>query len=108
MQPSRRALKSLGLEVFGADKELGMAPPDTTDFSSIIKQWKDYNCEIMFGNALSPWFGTLWRQCHVMGFQPKLVYAGRAALYYTDINSWGGDLPWGVGCEAVMEPIIRS
>ena len=95
------ALKGLGLDVLGADKELGMAPPNTTDFTAIIKQWKDYNCEIMFGNALAPWFGTLWRQCHELGFKPKLVYAGRAALYYVDINAWGGDLPWGVGCEGI-------
>jgi branched-chain amino acid transport system substrate-binding protein len=92
-------LKAMGLDVLGADKELGMAPPNTTDFSAIIKQWKDYNCEIMFGNALAPWFGTLWRQSQEMGFKPKLVYAGRAALYYTDVNAWGGDLPLGIGAE---------
>ena len=86
-------LTQMGLIVDGADKELGLAPPNTTDFSSTIQQWKSNNDEIMFGNALAPWFGTLWKQAREMGFKPKLVYAGRAALYYTDINSWGGDLP---------------
>jgi branched-chain amino acid transport system substrate-binding protein len=97
-------LKEMGLIVDGAEKELGLAPPNTTDFSSIIKQWINNQDEIMFGNALAPWFGTLWKQCREFGFKPKLVYAGRAALYYTDINSWGGDLPNGVGCEQYWSP----
>ena len=97
-------LTQMGLKVDGADKELGLAPPDTTDFSSIIKQWINNQDEILFGNALAPWFGTLWKQAREMGFKPKLVYAGRAALYYTDINSWGGDLPNGVGCEQYWSP----
>lgn len=92
-------LKQMGMTVDGADKELGMAPPNTTDFSSIIKTWMTNQDELMFGNALAPWFGTLWKQCKEMGYKPKLVYASRAALYYTDINAWGGDLPNGVGAE---------
>ena len=97
-------LTQMGLIVDGADKELGLAPVDVTDFTPIIKTWIDNQDEIMFGNALAPWFGTLWRQCQELGYKPKLVYAGRAALYYTDINSWGGDLPWGVGCEQYWSP----
>ena len=101
-------LKGMGLDVFGADKELGLAPPNTTDFSAIIKQWKDYNCELLIGNSLSPWFGTLWRQSREMGFKPKFVYAGRASNFYTDIKAWGGDLAWGVGCETTWDTTIKG
>jgi branched-chain amino acid transport system substrate-binding protein len=97
-------LTQMGLIVDGADKELGLAPPDTTDFSSIIKIWITNQDEIMFGNALAPWFGTLWKQSKELGFKPKLVYAGRAALYYTDISSWGGDLPNAICCEQLWSP----
>jgi branched-chain amino acid transport system substrate-binding protein len=100
------ALKGMGLTLDGQAKELGLAPPDTTDFSSIIKQWKDNSDDIMFGNALAPWFGTLWKQCRELGYKPKLVYAGRAALYYIDISSWGGDLPNGVTCEQLWSPAM--
>ena len=99
-----KALKEMGLDVVGYDKELGIAPPTTTDFTATIKQWKDNNCELMFGNALAPWFGNLWRQSQELGFKPKLVYAGRAGLFYTDINAWGGDLPLGIGCEQLWSP----
>ena len=34
-----------------------------------------------------------------MGFHPKIISAGRAALYYTDVVAWGGDLANGVGTE---------
>jgi branched-chain amino acid transport system substrate-binding protein len=97
-------LTQMGLIVDGADKELGLAPPGTTDFSSVIKQWINNDDQIMFGNALAPWFGTLWKQCKELGFKPKLVYAGRAAIYYTDVNSWGGDLANGIGCEQIWSP----
>ena len=98
-------LTQMGLIVDSAAKELGLAPPNTTDFSSIIKTWMTNQDEIMFGNALAPWFGTLWKQSKELGYKPKLVYAGRAALYYTDISSWGGYLPNGICCEQLWLPM---
>ena len=55
-------LQGAGFEMFGVDRELGISPLDTTDFTPTIKEWKDNNCEIMVGNAPGTWFGTLWRQ----------------------------------------------
>jgi len=34
-----------------------------------------------------------------MGFEPKMVSAGRAGLFYVDVSTWGGDLPQGIGTE---------
>ena len=97
-------LESLGYDVCGADKKLGLVPMETTDFSSIINEWKDYGCEILWGNAPAPFFGALWKQCSALGFQPKMISVGRAPLFYEDVLAWGGDLPLGIGCEVWWDP----
>jgi branched-chain amino acid transport system substrate-binding protein len=101
-------LSNLGYDVCGADKKVGLAPMETTDFSSIITKWKDYGCEILWGNAPAPFVGTLLRQCSTLGFQPKMISIGRAPLFYEDVKSWGGDLPLGVGCEVWWDPSFRD
>jgi len=98
------ALIEAGYEVVGVEKELGMFPMGTTDFTSIIQEWKANNCEILWGNTPAPDFGALWRQCYTQGFQPKLAMVGRAPLYYTDVTAWGGDLPLGIGVERWWDP----
>jgi ABC-type branched-subunit amino acid transport system substrate-binding protein len=102
------ALRKAGLEVVGADKDVGIAPLDTTDFTPMIKTWKDNDCQILLGNAPPPWFGTMWRQCNSMGYKPKLLIAERAAMMYTDISAWGGDLPWGVTSLIEWLPTIKA
>lgn len=98
------ALEEYGLTVIGAEKELGLFPMGTTDFTPIIKEWKDNNVEILWGNCPGPDWGTLWKQCYAQGFKPKIVTIGRAPLFYVDAASWGGDLPWGVGVEVWWDP----
>jgi ABC-type branched-subunit amino acid transport system substrate-binding protein len=101
-------LEGLGYDVIGADKKLGLTPMETTDFSSIITEWKDADCEILWGNAPAPFFGTLWKQCSALGFEPKMVSVGRAPLFYEDVSAWGGDLPLGIGCEVWWDPSFED
>lgn len=101
-------LKDLGYDVAGADKKLGLAPMDTTDFSSIINEWKNYDCEILWGNAPAPFVGTLMRQCATLGFEPKMISIGRAPLFYEDVSAWGGDVPLGIGCEIWWDPSFEN
>jgi ABC-type branched-subunit amino acid transport system substrate-binding protein len=101
-------LKKLGYNVIGLDKNLGLVPLETTDFSSIVKQMKDAKVEILWGNCPGPFFGAFWRQAINMGFKPKMVSIGRAALYYTDISAWGGDLPNAVGSEVWWAPSFKD
>lgn len=101
-------LEGLGYDVCGADEELGLVPEGTTDFSSIINEWKDYGCEILWGNAPAPFFGALWQQCSAMGFEPTMVSIGRAPLFYVDVTSWGEDLPLGIGCEIWWDPSFEN
>jgi len=102
------ALEEAGYEVIGIDKKLGLTPLGTTDFTSVINEWKDNDVQILWGNCPSPHFAPMWRQCKALGFQPKMVAAGRAALYYTDIASWGGDLPQSVGIEIWWDPSYKD
>ena len=101
-------LEEQGYDVYGEENEVGLAPMETTDFTSIIEQWKNYGCEILWGNAPAPFVGTLLRQCASLGFQPKLVSIGRAPLFTEDIEAWGGDLPLGVGVEIWWDPSIED
>lgn len=94
-----KALEEAGYDVLGEERDLGLTPFGTTDFTPVINEWKDYNVEVLWGNSPAPHWGAMWRQAHALGFKPKLVSAGRAALFYTDIAAWGGDLPWGIGTE---------
>lgn len=101
-------LSSLGYQPIGLDKKLGLLPLDTTDFSSVINEWKANDCQILWGNCPAPFFGAFWKQARAMGFEPKIVSIGRAPLFYQDITAWGGDLPLGVGSEVWWTPTITE
>jgi branched-chain amino acid transport system substrate-binding protein len=101
-------LKKLGYEVIGLDRNLGLMPLETTDFSSVIKEWKDAKVDILWGNCPGAFFGSVWKQANTLGFKPKIVSIGRGALYYSDIVAWGGDLPWGVGTEVWWDPSFKD
>jgi branched-chain amino acid transport system substrate-binding protein len=100
-------LKDWGYDVVGVDKKLGLVPAETTDFTSIINEWKDNNCEILWGNAPAPLVGTLLKQCSALDFQPKMASIGRGAMFCEDVSAWGGDLPLGIGCEIWGDPSLQ-
>jgi len=97
-------LEKRGLDVIGEEKELGLAPMDTTDFSPMIKEWQKNKCELLWSNSPGPFFGVMWRQAYSLGWVPKLALAGRAGMFYEDVSAWGGDLPWGVGTDRWWDP----
>lgn len=97
-------LEEYGLNVIGEKEKLGLFPIGTTDFTPMIKKWMDNDVQILWGNCPAPDFGTMWRQCHIMGFEPKIVSVGRAALFHIEVSAWGGDLPQGVGTEIWFRP----
>ena len=99
-----KALEKAGYNVIGEEKNLGLFPMGTTDFSAVIKEWKKNNCEILVGNCPGPDFGVLWRQSRAMGFIPKICIAERAANFYEDVSAWGGDLPNGVAVLGLWSP----
>ncbi len=100
--------KEAGYDCCRAQDQFGIFPPGTTDFTSLIQEWKKYGCEILWGNCPAPDYGILWRQARTLGWKPKIVFATRASLFYRDIQSWGGDLPHGVGMELFWDPSIQG
>jgi len=99
-------LEEQGYNVIGEEKELGLFPMGTTDFTSIIDEWMANDVEILWGNCPGPDFGTLWSQCYAKGFRPKISCVGRAALFPVDVIAWGTEPPlgWGVGTEVWWSP----
>jgi branched-chain amino acid transport system substrate-binding protein len=101
-------LVDMGWDVYRVEDEYGLVPEDTTDFSSLIETWKDNDCETLWSNCPAPFFGAFWRQAHALGYQPKMVYATRSGLFFTDIEAWGGDLPHAVCNEMFWNPSIEG
>jgi branched-chain amino acid transport system substrate-binding protein len=97
-----------GYDCYGADQQFGIYPPGTTDFTSLIQEWKNAGCEILWGSAPPPDIGTILKQSKALGFYPKIVFAVRGAMFYQDIASWGGDLPDGVCTEVYWTPDIAG
>jgi len=91
-------------EEIGFETHGDVFPNGTTDFSSLINDWKANDCELLMGNAPGPDLGAMLRQCHEMGFKPKVVFAGKGALFYQDIVAWGGDIPNAVIVDAIWRP----
>lgn len=102
------ALQKAGYDTIGSDKELGIAPDNTNDFTPIIKQWMDSGAQLLMGNAPAPWVGTLLRQSATLGFKPKVIIAEKAGMLYDDIMSWGGNLPNGVMALIEWTPAIKN
>jgi len=102
------ALKDQGYTVVGVEDNLGLVPLETTDFSSLIQKFNEAGVDILWGNCPGAFFGAFWRQAHSMGFEPKIVSIGRAALFFADVAAWGGDLPWGVGTEIWWDPSFQD
>lgn len=102
------ALKEWGYDVVGVENKVGLFPLDTTDYSAMVEYWKDNDVEILWGCCPAPHFGTMWRQCHTLDFKPKAVYAAKAALFYTEVIAWGGDLPNAVCIEENWLPIYKD
>ena len=89
-------LKEQGYECYNADKQFGLFPLGTTDFTPIVTEWKKAGCDLLLGNSPATEAGTMWKQCHTLGFQPKVAIMGRAANFYTDISSWGEGMAEGI------------
>jgi branched-chain amino acid transport system substrate-binding protein len=100
-----KLLKESGrYDPYRVDENFGLYPLGTTDFSSIILEWKAAKCQILWANLPAPDFGIFWRQAHSLGWVPKLAWIGRASMVYEDVVAWGGDLPWGIADEDFWNP----
>jgi branched-chain amino acid transport system substrate-binding protein len=97
-----------GYDCYRSKDQFGIYPPGTTDFTPLIQEWKKFGAEIIWGNSPAPDLGIMFKQCKAQGFKPKLVFATRGAMFYQEIEAWGGDLPNGVLTEAYWTPDIKG
>jgi len=100
-------MESYGLTVVGVNETVGFFPLSTTDYSSMVTYWKNANVEVLWGNCPGPHFGDLIAECYTQDYQPKIVLAARAALFPTDVASWGttpAPLGYGIGTEVWWSP----
>ncbi|MBW1996825.1 MAG: ABC transporter substrate-binding protein [Deltaproteobacteria bacterium] len=97
---SHKLLPPLGYKVV----DPGRFPLGNQDFSSVIDTLKKEKVDILFGNMIPPDFATAWRQCHRMGFKPKIATIGRATLFPKAVEAIGFDLPLGLSTEIWWSP----
>jgi len=101
-------MQEWGLDVYGAEEQFGLVPPDTIDFTPVLTEWMANDCQLLWGNCPSPFYATMMRQAFTLGFQPKMAIATRAGLFYTDVSAWGGNIPRGVCNEIFWHPSIQG
>src|SRR5260370_16686735 len=92
----------------GYDMVLSPAYPDgTTDYSSIISQFKSAKADFFTNVPLPPDFATMWKQSVQQGFKPKLATVAKVLLFPPDAYAlgslannvatdawWAPSLPW--------------
>jgi branched-chain amino acid transport system substrate-binding protein len=79
----------------------------TTNYSSMISQFKDIKADFFTNVPLPPDFATMWKQAVQQGFRPKLATVAKVLLFPTDayalgslVNNvatdawWAPTLPW--------------
>lgn len=96
----KEMLPPLGYKVI----DPGSFPYGTQDFTSLINTWKKEKVEILFGNVITPDFINCWRQCHQMGFTPKIATVARAILFPASVEALGGDIATGLSTEVWWSP----
>jgi len=84
-----KVLQEAGYTVVGVEKRLGQYAPGTMDFTSIIREWKKGEADVLWGLSIAPDFATMWRQAHALGWEPKMVLDGRALKNYDDVAAIG-------------------
>ncbi len=71
----------------------------TTDFSSLIQEYKKAGIQIIFGTMTNPEFAAFWTQCQQLGYQPPIVVVGKAYMLSSQVDAIGRDLMDGIGNE---------
>jgi branched-chain amino acid transport system substrate-binding protein len=74
----------------------------TTNFTSMISQFKSANAEIYSNAPLPPDFNTFWKQASEQGWKPKIATVAKVLLFPTDtvalgplVNNIATDSWWG-------------
>ncbi len=80
--------------VQGAGYTLDMSsayPDGTTNYTSMISQFKSVNADFFTNVPLPPDFATMWHQSIQQGFRPKLATVAKVLLFPTDAYALGSE-----------------
>jgi branched-chain amino acid transport system substrate-binding protein len=86
--------------------DLGLYSPGLTDFSSYIEQMKAAKAEICHAYCWFEEASIFWRQCHEMGYIPKLAFIGMGAVEPSNLVALGGDLGLGLLAWTMFSPAL--
>jgi branched-chain amino acid transport system substrate-binding protein len=79
------AIAALGL----SEKNPGLYPNGTTDFSAQISAFKSSDSKILLGVPIPPDFTTFWKQAVQQGYQPEVATIGKAILFPSALEALG-------------------
>ncbi|HWG02434.1 MAG TPA: ABC transporter substrate-binding protein [Trebonia sp.] len=81
------------LQHAGYKMTLSSAYPDgTTNYSSMISQFKNAKADFFTNGPLPPDFATMWKQSLQEGFKPKLATVAKVLLFPTDAYAMGSEV----------------
>ncbi|MGH9170551.1 MAG: ABC transporter substrate-binding protein [Acidimicrobiales bacterium] len=61
----------------------------TTNYTSMISDFKSHDCQIYLNCPLPPDFNTFWKQAYEQGFKPKLATVAKVLLFPADVTALG-------------------
>jgi branched-chain amino acid transport system substrate-binding protein len=67
-------------------------PDGTTNYSSMISQFKSVKADFFTNVPLPPDFATMWKQSIQQGFRPKLATVAKVLLFPTDAYAMGSSV----------------
>jgi branched-chain amino acid transport system substrate-binding protein len=81
------------VEGAGYTFDMSSAYPDgTTNYTSMISQFKADNADFFTNVPLPPDFAAMWKQSIQQGFRPKLATVAKVLLFPTDAYSMGSEV----------------
>src|SRR5215469_14245347 len=90
----------------GYDMKLSTAYPDgTTNYSSMISQFKAAKADFFTNVPLPPDFATMWKQSAQQGFKPRLATVAKVLLFPPDAYALGS-LSYNVATDAWWAPSL--
>src|SRR6202171_1370823 len=97
-----------GLEFFSAqagyhNRDGGSYTDGTTDYSSMIANFKSKGAQLFTNAPIPPDFNTMWKQASQAGFKPKLATVAKVLLFPADTEAIG-DLVNNVATDAWWTP----
>lgn len=80
-------LPAAGYEKF----DPGRFPKATNDYTNLISELRNAECDIVVGNMQTPDFAVFWKQISQSGWMPKILLVGKAYHFDTDVMNLDGD-----------------